>query len=35
MDKSRQGVLKKLNRPNARPRRHCRTARSPVEDIAF
>ena len=35
MDQSPQNVLKKLNRPNARQRRHRRAARSPVEDMAF
>ncbi len=33
MDRSRQGVLKERNRPNARQRRYRRAARSPVEDI--
>ena len=35
MDRSLQGVLKKLNRPNARQRRHRRAARSPVEDMTY
>ena len=35
MSQSPQGVRKKRNRPNARQRRHCRAARSPVEDMAF
>ena len=34
MDRSPQGVLKKRNRLNARQRRHRRTTRSPVEDMA-